>query len=150
DVFISYSKGHDLAYVEKLAEFLARHEIPTWFDRDIVGGSNWAEVIAAKIDACAAMIVVMSLASEKSKWVSREIGRAEENAKPIIPLLRSGRPFFRISDIQFVDVTNGQMPDAVVVQRLRELVARSPSVARNDPDAATLVPSAVALKFDRQ
>src|SRR5262245_58814911 len=85
-VFICYSHEHDREYVEQLAAFLTNQGIPVWFDREIAGGSRWADVIAEKIDESAAMIVVMSPGAAKSRWVGREIGRAEEGDKAIIPL----------------------------------------------------------------
>jgi hypothetical protein len=135
-VFISYSRVHDNAYAERLAVFLAGEGIPVWFDRHLVGGTRWANIIAEKIDSCAALIVVMSPGAEQSKWVSREIGRAEERNKTIVPVLRAGQPFFRVSDLQYVDATEGQLPGPVVLDQLRALVAASsgPDPARRDPD----------------
>jgi hypothetical protein len=136
-VFISYSRD-DLAYVERLAAYLRAEGIPVWFDRHILEGSRWAEVIADKIDTCAAAIIVMSPGAERSKWISREIGRAEEKDKTIVPVLRAGRPFFQISDIQYVDATQGQMPSPAILEHLRGLLAAaaSPPPTRPDPAAA--------------
>jgi hypothetical protein len=122
-VFISYSHEHDRDYVEQLAAFLTKQGIPVWFDREIVGGTRWADVIAQKINDSAAVLVVMSPGAAQSRWVGREIGWAEGRGKTIIPLLRAGDPFFRVSDIQFVDATGGQMPGPAVLSQLREHLA---------------------------
>jgi nucleotide-binding universal stress UspA family protein len=63
-VFISYSHAHDGAYVELLAAHLEQEGVTVWFDRDIVTGDRWDEVIREKIDTSVGVIVVMSPAAE--------------------------------------------------------------------------------------
>jgi hypothetical protein len=122
-IFISYSHGPDGAYVERLAAYLTNTGVPVWYDREIISGDRWESVIQSQIAACAAFIVVMTPDAEASSWVKREIARAEELGKVIVPLLLIGRPFFRLSDIQFEDVTGGRLPGPLFVDRLRALAA---------------------------
>src|SRR5581483_10258050 len=132
-VFISYSHTSDRVYVEKLVEFLQQSGLTVWLDREIISGDRWASVIRAQIDACSALIVVMSPAAEESVWVNREINQAEEMGKPIYPLLLNGRRFFRLSDFQYEDVSEGQMPPAKFVERLRRHQAAAPAPHKAAP-----------------
>jgi hypothetical protein len=77
----------------------------------------------------------MTSSAENSRWVNLELLRAEELSKPIFPLLLEGRPFFRLADLQYEDVTNGRMPDPEFVERVRRTadVREEPSLV----DAAT-------------
>jgi raffinose/stachyose/melibiose transport system substrate-binding protein len=118
-VFVSYQHGTDGGYVDRLAAYLTGNGIPVWFDREIVTGDRWLEVIRRQIDTCSAMVVVMTPQAEASRWVERELARAEEMHRPIVPLLRRGHRFFQLADIQYEDVSDGQLPGEKFVQRLR-------------------------------
>lgn len=120
-VFISYSRA-DRAYVEKLATFLEAAGIRCWYDHELAAGDRWGHVLRAEIDRCAAFMVVMTPAAEESKWVSRELARADGRRKPIFPLLLAGEPFFELSEVQFENVTGERLPGASIVNRLRSLV----------------------------
>lgn len=138
-VFLSYSHASDGEYVELLAKHMTEQGVTVWFDRDIISGDRWASVIRAQIDSCAAFIVVMSPAAEESVWVNREINRAEHMSKPVYPLLLKGAAFFRISDLQYEDVTGGRMPPSRFVDRLRgHPQGTRTSPQPSTPDAATL------------
>ena len=142
-VFISYSHDGDGAYVERLAAFLTQRGVRVWFDREIISGDRWHEVIQERIDSCAALIVVMSPAAQQSVWVNREITQAEKRDKAIFPLLRSGEGFFRLGDVQHEDVSPDQMPSSEFVERLRRhqpgpRSAAAAPVTTASMDAATL------------
>jgi hypothetical protein len=122
-VFISYRHGDKVPYVERLADYLTSESVPVWFDREIVTGDRWDHVIRSKIDTCAALVVVMTPQAEESDWVAREIDQAELMNKPIFPLLLDGRRFFRLSNLQYEDVTGARMPTLSFVARLRTLLA---------------------------
>ncbi len=116
-VFISYSRD-DLAYVRSLVEFFNSAGIDVWTDDTIDHGDRWAHTIRGQVDGCAALVPVMTPAAEASTWVEREIARAEEMGKPILPLLRSGQPFFRLANLQYDDVTTGGLPSQRFLDRL--------------------------------
>jgi WD40 repeat protein len=126
-VFISYSHdASDRSYVEDLARHLDQAGVDTWFDRAISAGQEWERVIADRIDSCAGFVVVMTPAAGQSTWVAREIARAEQAGRPILPLLRDGEVFFRLATVQYEDIRGGLMPSSRFVQRLRELVLAPP------------------------
>jgi hypothetical protein len=119
-VFVSYARRSDRAYVERLCDHLTKSGVAVWFDAEIVTGDRWYEVIRQQIETCVAFIVVMSPEAETSTWVNREISHAEHVGKPIRPLLLAGRPFFRLSEMQYEDVTGSGMPSIAFVSRLRD------------------------------
>ena len=99
----------------------SKNGFPTWADAEIITGERWTSVIRNQIEACAAMIVVVSPAAEESVWVEREISRAEERQKPILPVLLKGKPFFRLANLQHESVTRGGMPGMGFVALLKEV-----------------------------
>jgi dipeptidyl aminopeptidase/acylaminoacyl peptidase len=130
-VFVSYRHAQpDAGYVESLARHLGEAGIAVWFDREMISGDRWDEVIRERVDTCAALVVVMTAGAEASPWVKREIAQAEEGRRPILPLLLAGRRFFRLSDLQYEDVRDGRMPSASFVDRLRALTGGRPATDR--------------------
>jgi hypothetical protein len=61
--------------------------------------------------------------AEESRWVHREITRAETEGKEILPLLLAGDVFFRINDANCEAVTDERMPTAKFVDQLKALVS---------------------------
>jgi hypothetical protein len=139
--FISYSR-EDSAYVHQLVAYLEARGVPVWRDDGVDYGDRWAEVVQAQVDSCAVFVLVMSPASAGSAWVEREIARAEQQRRPIAPMLLAGRPLFRVGNIQYVDVTGGVMPPERFVEGLRRLT--SPTAPNLAPAqfAGPAVPSA--------
>ena len=84
------------------------------------------------VDGCEAMVVVMSQAADRSDWVRREITRAQQQDKLILPLLLRGAASFMLNTTQFEDVTGGRLPTQGFVERLRAATGNrlKPGVAR--------------------
>jgi hypothetical protein len=133
--FISYSR-EDSAYVQRLVAYLEARGVRVWRDDRVGYVERWARVIQAQVDSCAVFVLVMTPASAISEWVERETARAEQQRRPIAPMLLAGQPHFRVSNIQFVDVTGGRMPADRFVESLRRLTA--------DPGPAFAAPGPVA------
>jgi hypothetical protein len=117
-VFVSYARA-DAGYVDKLVSYLRGHGIDVWNDADIDYGAGWPSAIEESIDGCAAFVVVMSPEARRSVWVGREVLCAQEQKKPILPLLLSGRALFAVKDLHYEDVQGGRMPLPRWVERLR-------------------------------
>jgi hypothetical protein len=83
-------------------------------------GDRWWHTIVANIEACNAFVVVMSPTAEKSPWVQKEIIRAHDMRKPILPLLLRGECLSILADTQYAAVTDGQLPAAEFYERLRD------------------------------
>jgi hypothetical protein len=121
EVFISYSRS-DRQYVEALTSYLSMDGIVCWYDHEVLRGQRFDQVLAGKIEQCAAFIVVMTPAAAESSWVANEISHATSNGKPILPLLLDGRPLLPVASLDREDVQNGQMPSREFVARLVAVV----------------------------
>jgi hypothetical protein len=138
-VFVSYSR-RDAEYVERLADYLVAQRIDVWVDRKLEHGDNWARVLAEKVDGCAAVVVVMTPDSDKSDWVQREVQRAEEESKPIFPILLRGRAFMRFNSTQYADVTDQSMPSERFIAKLREVTGPRKTLP-HEPVVMTATPA---------
>lgn len=119
-IFISYSK-QDIAFARHLRKLLQDEGFAVWMDETrLVPSERWWPTIEQNILTCAAFIVIMSPQAQESQWVEREILVAEEKEtrKPIFPVLFSGRPWRRLADIQYADMTAGL--DAALPSELLE------------------------------
>lgn len=61
DIFISYARA-DAAHVEPLAQALTEQGWSVWWDRSIIPGSTFDDVIEAELNAARCVIVVWSQA----------------------------------------------------------------------------------------
>ena len=87
-VFISYAR-EDLEFVKELSPRLEAASFDAWVDIEglYAGEEFWPEVCRA-LDAAAAFLFVISPASVSSAYCRREIDRAVEGHKRIVPLCR--------------------------------------------------------------
>jgi len=123
-IFISYSH-ENRAYVHKLRDALQKKGFQVWIDDRLDYGVEWPMVIQEQLDGCDALILVASESSYQSKWVQKEVTRAQRLGKPFFPLLLSGAPWLSIESTQYVDVTNGEMPPEKFYERLADVTPRS-------------------------
>jgi tetratricopeptide (TPR) repeat protein len=124
-VFLSYARV-DQGYVDRLAEHLRANGVIPWFDRDTDYGEQWPQVIRDHVDGCRAFVVVMSRASDGSTWVKRELVRAEDQHKAVLPLSLDGVVFFELNTNQYEDVSGGRLPSSKFLERLQRLTATEP------------------------
>lgn len=85
-VFISYStKEQSLANAMK--KLLEKQGIQTWMaPGDIPVGNKYARVINQAIKDCSCFILMLSNNSQNSVWVAKEVERAVNYRKPILPI----------------------------------------------------------------
>ncbi len=106
-VFISYSKK-DIGFARHLRRLLERQGFGVWMDEtELVPSSQWWPEIEHNIETCAAFLVIMSPSARGSRWVEREILYAEDQNKPIFPILLEGKSWPRLADIQYSSMTAG-------------------------------------------
>jgi hypothetical protein len=109
-LFISYSRT-DREYALRLAAELERRGYSFWIDQEnIPGGSRWWQEVAKSVRNCCAIIVVMTPEAEQSEWVEKEIMIGKEENKPIFPLLLRGKRFDLFINIQYIDISSGELP----------------------------------------
>ncbi len=85
-IFISYSrKSH--AQVATLADDLALLGYSVWFDKELIGGHHWWNVILENIRFCEVFLFAIASDALQSTPCQREIAYAQSLNKPIIPIL---------------------------------------------------------------
>ncbi|HRF96854.1 MAG TPA: toll/interleukin-1 receptor domain-containing protein [Aggregatilineales bacterium] len=106
-IFISYSR-EDVDFARYLRAQFETEGYRVWMDEQrLHPGSDWWDEIETNIITCSAFVVVMSPNSAQSKWVKREILCAEDNHRPIFPILLAGKVFGRLADLQAEDMIGG-------------------------------------------
>jgi len=124
-IFISYSHKNK-NYVHKLQEALQSKGFEVWIDDRIDYGDEWPLVIQDRLDECEAFILIATEDSYRSKWVQKEVTRAQRTNKPFFPLLLSGDPWLSIESTQYSDVTDGSLPTEKFYDRLAKVTTRAP------------------------
>lgn len=84
--FISYSTKNQ-SNADSIKLLFKKHNIEVWMaPYDIPPGSKYAQVINKAIKDCACFILMLSEESQNSVWVAKEVERAVNYRKPIIPV----------------------------------------------------------------
>jgi hypothetical protein len=93
-VFVSYRRA-DAAAADALLQRLEAAGYGVWLDRsDIGGGSRWREAIEQALQQAEAVIFLISQPALESDEVYRELARAVELGKTIVPLRLDPAPLF--------------------------------------------------------
>ena len=109
-VFISY-KVEDSDDAVWVKETLESNGIQCWMAPDsIPGGSSYATEIENAIMNCTAFVLVLSERAQNSKWVSKEVDRAINYGKRVMPFTLDNSPLtgdfaFYLSNVQRYDAT---------------------------------------------
>jgi len=91
DIFLSYS-SEDKTVADTVCAGLESHNIPCWLaPRDVEPGQDWAATIVDAIEHCRIFVIILSTGSNESSQVLREVERAVNAGKIVIP--------FRIEDL---------------------------------------------------
>jgi tetratricopeptide (TPR) repeat protein len=80
DLFLSYAR-EDRDMAQQLAHALGEEGFSVWWDREIRGGSDFTEEIAAKLHAARRVIVLWSPTAVASSFVRDESARARDAGK---------------------------------------------------------------------
>ncbi|MEQ1930829.1 MAG: toll/interleukin-1 receptor domain-containing protein [Parvularculaceae bacterium] len=84
DVFLSYA-SEDRAAASKIAAALIAEGFSVWWDRDLLGGADFAAAIGKELDAAKVVVVLWSPHARLSKWVRDEAAHGRD-ANRLIPL----------------------------------------------------------------
>jgi TIR domain len=104
DIFLSYA-SEDLDQAKSLVRALEAEGFSIFWDRAVPGGASWRDVIGEKLEAAAVVIVLWSVRSVESVWVSDEADFARNQAKLIPVLLDEVEPPLGFRAIQAADLT---------------------------------------------
>src|SRR5688572_26540439 len=85
DIFISYAR-EDRPLADRLAHALEAEGRSVWWDREILAGHDFADVIAGELARARCVLVIWSPASIGSHWV-RDEAREGLERKALVPVL---------------------------------------------------------------
>ena len=107
DVFISYAR-EDRPVAEQLAHALGLPGRTVWWDREILPGKDFAELIAAELATAKAVVVIWSPSSVKSGWVRDEAHEGLERSVLVPVMVGVSEPPIGYRSIHAVDLTDWQ------------------------------------------
>lgn len=91
DIFISYAR-EDIEYAQALVELLKRKGWDVFWDRELLPGPNFREVLARELDEARCVIVLWSAESVKSVWVADEAEEGKRDSRLVSVLIDDVRP----------------------------------------------------------
>ena len=114
EVFISYTSS-EKQNADQVKEVIEANGYSCWMaPESIPGGSSYADEIEAAIRDCKVMVVVLSEKAQDSIWIPKEISRALDNRKIVVPFhidqsdLRDSFRFY-LTDAQRIEAYNRLM-----------------------------------------
>ena len=131
-VFISYS-SKDYSQALAVRNVLEQNGITCWMaPESIPGGSNYTKEIPIAIRECQAFVLMLSGNAQNSHWVLKELDRAVNDGKIILP--------FQLEDVPLSDefnflLTGAQRYDAYQkkTEALKLLVSRIKAIVEANP-----------------
>jgi hypothetical protein len=133
DIFISYG-NEDRRRVKPLVDALEQKGWTVWWDRTIVAGQRWDNVIEAELKTAKCVLVVWTHKSVKSEWVINEAAEARRRGVLIPTLLDEVEiplEFKRVQTANLVD-----WPGDVANASFRELARAISKFLSDHADAA--------------
>lgn len=105
DVFISYARQERLR-AELLARALEEAGLSVWWDREILAGETWANLIERELDSASCVIVLWSPNSVQSPWVLDEAAYARDMNKLVPVVIEDVRPPLGFRAVQSAVLTD--------------------------------------------
>src|SRR6476646_1338402 len=102
DVFISYAKG-DRSRAAELASVLKTKGWSVWWDRDILPGRTFDDVIEEALTGARSVVVLWSV---KSRWVRTEASAAAERDALVPALCEPAAIPLEFRRVEAADLTN--------------------------------------------
>lgn len=150
DIFLSYA-SEDRAAAGKIAAALIAEGFSVWWDRDLLGGADFAAAIGTELDAAKAVVVLWSAHSRESKWVRDEAAHGRD-ANRLVPLsLDAEKPplgFRQVHTIAFASWRGAaaEAPFAVLKGSLQSLTGTSAATPAGTLPAGPLATSSAAKR----
>lgn len=143
DIFVSYARA-DKAFVERLVGTLEGTGSSLWWDREIVGGAEFAKTIEQEMAAARIVLVVWSPSSLESAWVKDEAGYGLAKGKLVPICLGGAEPPLGFRQIQAIDFEGwkGGLDDPCFRGLLQALPLSEPA-----PHPTATAPASAASSF---
>ena len=119
DVFLSYS-SKDGGQIESLANELEGKRVSVWFDRGLIAGQPYRDVLQQRIETVKAVVVLWTENSIGSKWVRAEANLADHHGKLIClrdPKLDAKRIPMPFAEVHMIEP--GKLPDLLEALALK-------------------------------
>lgn len=135
--FISYASDADAATAFRIVEHLEAHGLKCWIaPRNVRAGKQYAEEIVRGIRTAQGFVLLLSNASNGSKFVRREVEQADRRDKPIYAIRieevdPSDALQLFLSEIHWIDAWKGDL--AAHVKQLAEMLREEEGVAESPP-----------------
>lgn len=138
EVFVSYTH-QDTTPVETIVERLAGRGHSVWWDRSLLGGSDFGLEIQVALAASKCAVVAWSKAAKYSLWVRAEANSAREAGKLVQLSLDGTEPPLPFSMLHALDFRNDDgSPDA---PPMRELLLSVEAVSAGGARSRALEPA---------
>lgn len=140
-VFISYSRK-DTDWADRIKASLESNGIACWMDREgINAGEKYTRKIINAIKQCDIFLLVLSENSEASEWVPKELGKAIQYHKYIIPVKISDFEIeefeLQLENIQIFELENISeiQSQITLINTIKQVLQLKPadSPSRQDP-----------------
>ena len=148
--FISYSTKNQAA-ADAMRSFLQSNGIDVWMaPYSIPAGQKYAAVIVQAVADCACVVLMLSEAAVASEWVPRELERAVNYHKQIIPariddVVVSREIELYISASHTVDLRSSMTPDYAAMQSILRSVKQAIAAQQGQASSeAVPIPAPVA------
>jgi TolB-like protein len=111
DVFLSYSRT-DLRRAKPIIKALEEAGLSVWWDRRLVGGSEFSKEIRDELEAAAVVVALWSSRSVNSPWVLDESARGRDSHRLVPAILDGTQPPLGFGQIHTIDLSHrrGEKP----------------------------------------
>jgi len=110
-VFVSYSRK-DMETADRLVEYLEDRGYMMWIDRSRIGlGDEWPERLAAGVNACETVLMLISESALNSDYCSKEILYAIKKRKPVVAAHLDRTPLPDKIDLMLGNIQRPTAPD---------------------------------------
>ncbi len=103
-VFLSYCR-QDSSVAQKLATAIADAGHTVWWDRELVGGSRFANEIDRALEEATAVVVLWSEASSRSTWVLDEAAEGRDTGRLIPVTIDAAKPPLGFRQFHAIDLS---------------------------------------------
>jgi hypothetical protein len=139
DVFLSYARD-DAARAKRVADALQSAGWNVWWDRHIVPGSNFEDVLEQELESARCVVVLWSASSVASPWVRAEADAGSRRAVLVQAFLDDVQPPFGFRRIQGANLTS--WAGDVHAEEFTKLAATLARIIDRDRRSSRSVPSA--------
>jgi hypothetical protein len=131
NVFLSYSR-RDLRRARPLIKALEQAGLSVWWDRRLVGGTEFSKEIRTELEAADVVVALWSERSVNSPWVLDEAGRGRDSGRLVPATIDGTEPPLGFGQIHTIDLSR-RSRDHKAFNALVAAVSAKAGVANSGP-----------------